>query len=1006
MPPMLRQLCALFALGALLPAAALAVPVDLKHPMATAADCAPEQGRVSLELDVFGSFGSQTLGADALFDPAGNDFDESGTVYASETHLCVESGGDATGWWLNSPGRGGAGEADGEENSLTSRFALDDIEVRMEASLDFNVLTRCFTFTNRGDADFDGAHLVHYVDGDLFFVGSFDNDLAATNVGNPRVVYEFDQGDDPEEPSTFLALFGAVGNEPIRTGWEVGEFPHSRSRIGTTRDGCEPLANGITANGRNRDRDDDLVTDRSYDVTLGLRWSLGPLVVNQATAPVCFDIQWGVGRPCSDEDADEICVNDDNCPTVANPDQADGDGDGVGDACDVCPAIADPDQADADGDGVGDACDLCDVPDPEQIDGDMDGTTDACDVCPEVADPDQADADEDGAGDACDVCPELPDPDQADGDEDGVGDLCDLCPEVMDPDQLDGDMDGVGDLCDLCPEVEDPAQADGDRDGVGDACDNCPEDFNPNQDLGAGGDCNFECEPQEEICNGRDDDCDEAVDEDVAAAGRACETGQAGICNEGLVECTEGMLACVRQGLPSDEICDGPDNDCDDSVDEGIVFNELCDTGEPGRCGAGVTVCVDGGQACEGKLPPGAEICNGEDEDCDGEVDEGLEGRPCATGLPGACAATLETCEAGEWVCAEQGDPPVEEMCDGVDEDCDGRIDEALRNDCGLCGPLDEETCNGEDEDCDGLVDEAAECPGREICVEGACRSPCSNNECPGGQVCVEDACVPRCLAGCPEGMGCDESGDCVDHCGAVECEAGLVCDARNGDCVPDDCWALGCPEGEACSEEGCVADPCLGVDCGAGEFCRAGECVPTCAGVSCELFQVCRDGVCVEDACGGVECPDGETCVEGECAPDSCEDVECPPGRVCEAGKCDPDLCEYVECPRREQCVVVNGEAQCVLAESEGPTPPEPEADAGTVEPDAGNQIADSGVPLPPAPTVDAAVESEAGTGGADGSAESGCGCRAGEGGTGGWLLLVLLPLFRRRRSGVGGHR
>ncbi len=469
---MLRQLCALFALGALLPAAALAVPVDLKHPMATAADCAPEQGRVSLELDVFGSFGSQTLGADALFDPAGNDFDESGTVYASETHLCVESGGDATGWWLNSPGRGGAGEADGEENSLTSRFALDDIEVRMEASLDCNVLTRCFTFTNRGDADFDGAHLVHYVDGDLFFVGSFDNDLAATNVGNPRVVYEFDQGDDPEEPSTFLALFGAVGNEPIRTGWEVGEFPHSRSRIGTTRDGCEPLANGITANGRNRDRDDDLVTDRSYDVTLGLRGSLGPLVVNQATAPVCFDIQWGVGRPCSDEDADEICVNDDNCPTVANPDQADGDGDGVGDACDVCPAIADPDQADADGDGVGDACDLCDVPDPEQIDGDMDGTTDACDVCPEVADPDQADADEDGAGDACDVCPELPDPDQADGDEDGVGDLCDLCPEVADPEQGNADGDDFGDACD----------EDDDDDEVLDGADNCPLDSNPDQE--------------------------------------------------------------------------------------------------------------------------------------------------------------------------------------------------------------------------------------------------------------------------------------------------------------------------------------------------------------------------------------------------------------------------------------------------------------------------------------------------------------------------------------------
>jgi hypothetical protein len=59
-------------------------------------------------------------------------------------------------------------------------------------------------------------------------------------------------------------------------------------------------------------------------------------------------------------------------------DQADGDGDGAGDACDGCPGLPD-DQADRDGDDVGDACDLC----------------------PDVAD-DQADQDGDGLGDACD----------------------------------------------------------------------------------------------------------------------------------------------------------------------------------------------------------------------------------------------------------------------------------------------------------------------------------------------------------------------------------------------------------------------------------------------------------------------------------------------------------------------------------------------------------------------------------------------------------------------------
>lgn len=63
------------------------------------------------------------------------------------------------------------------------------------------------------------------------------------------------------------------------------------------------------------------------------------------------------GTPTEDADGDGICDTSDNCPTDANPDQADEDGDGVGDACDNCPTDANPDQADGDGDGVGDACD-------------------------------------------------------------------------------------------------------------------------------------------------------------------------------------------------------------------------------------------------------------------------------------------------------------------------------------------------------------------------------------------------------------------------------------------------------------------------------------------------------------------------------------------------------------------------------------------------------------------------------------------------------------------------
>jgi hypothetical protein len=146
----------------------------------------------------------------------------------------------------------------------------------------------------------------------------------------------------------------------------------------------------------------------------------------------------------------------------------DSDGDGVPDAMDNCPNVANADQSDFDGDGLGDACDPCPMDPQNDIDGD--GVCGNLDNCPGVYNPDQANIDHDGLGDACDPCTDTDDDGYGNPGFPSTTCSADNCPLVANPGQQDGDGDGIGDACDNCPAVYNPDQADANADGIGDAC--------------------------------------------------------------------------------------------------------------------------------------------------------------------------------------------------------------------------------------------------------------------------------------------------------------------------------------------------------------------------------------------------------------------------------------------------------------------------------------------------------------------------------------------------------
>ena len=374
-------------------------------------------------------------------------------------------------------------------------------------------------------------------------------------------------------------------------------------------------------------------------------------------------------------------------------------------------------------------------------------------------------------------------------------------------------------------------------------------------------------------CDGLDNDCDGKLDESVDLM---LLEKQLGIC-EGLREVcalAEGIVIDYEQSNDYQEVenhCDGLDNDCDGVVDEELIDIPLT-TNQTGVCMNALKFC-DGGNGFVDRYQLLAEYqeiegkCDGLDNDCDGVVDEELIDIPLTTNQIGVCMNALKSCD-GENGFVDQyrfisNYESLEGSCDHLDNDCDGRIDEGI---LGCCG--------------NGTIDDGEECDDNNVSNTDECLMICQNASCGDGFI-QED------IEQCDDGNSVNTD-SCTNTCNLARCGDGFV---QTGEA---------CDDGNSLNTDGCT-NACNLARCGDGFIqasercddgvnnsqlpnanCRTNCLLKRCGDAILDMEEGCDDGNLVNadsctNTCNLARCGDGfvqagETCDDGNLVnTDSC---------------------------------------------------------------------------------------------------------------------------------------